>query len=58
MGDVRGAHRILVGKREGKRPLERTRRRWDDNIEIKLTSNGRAWTGFFWLKKGTSGELL
>jgi hypothetical protein len=58
MGDGRGAYRILVGKCEGKRPLERTRRRWDDNIEMNLTSIGRAWTGFFLMKKGTSGELL
>jgi hypothetical protein len=29
MGDTRNAYRILVGKREGKRPLGRPRRRWD-----------------------------
>jgi len=32
MGEDRGVHRVLVGKPEGKRPLERPRRRWEDNI--------------------------
>jgi DNA-binding IclR family transcriptional regulator len=58
MGDVRGAYMFLVGKREGKRQIKRTRSRWDDNIKMNLSSIGRAWTGFVWLKKGTSGELL
>jgi hypothetical protein len=30
------AYRILVGKPEGKRPLGRTRRRWEDNIKMDL----------------------
>jgi hypothetical protein len=29
-------HRILVGKSEGKRPLGRLRRRWEDNIKMDL----------------------
>ena len=29
-------HRVLVGKPEGKRPLERPRRRWEDNIKMDL----------------------
>jgi hypothetical protein len=32
----RNAYRLLVGKSEGKRPLERRRRRWEDNIKIDL----------------------
>ena len=32
MGEERGVHRVLVGKPEGKRPLERPRRRWEDNM--------------------------
>ena len=36
MGDRRGVYRVLVGKPEGKRPLERPRRRWDDNIKKDL----------------------
>jgi hypothetical protein len=36
MGEERGAHRVLVGKPEGKKPLERPRRRWEDNIKMDL----------------------
>ena len=36
MGERRGVYRILVGKSEGKRPLGRPRRIWDDNIKIDL----------------------
>jgi len=36
MGEGKGVHRILVGKPEGKRPLGRPRRRWDDNIKMDL----------------------
>ena len=40
MGEERGAYRVLVGKPEGKRPLERPRRRWVDNIRIDLQEVG------------------
>ena len=33
-------HRILMGKPEGKRPLGRPRRRWDDNIKTDLQEEG------------------
>jgi len=36
MGDRRGVYRVLVGKPEGKRPLGRPRRRWEDNIKMDL----------------------
>ena len=36
MGEERGAYRVLVGKPEGKRPLERPRLRWVDNIRMDL----------------------
>jgi hypothetical protein len=36
MGDRRGAHRSLVGKPEEKRPLERPRHRWEENISMDL----------------------
>jgi len=32
----RGVYRVLVGKPEGKRPLGRPRRRWEDNIKMNL----------------------
>jgi hypothetical protein len=36
MGDGRSVYRVLVGKREGKRPLGRPRRGWKDNINTDL----------------------
>jgi hypothetical protein len=36
MGEGRGVYRVLVGRTEGKRPLGRPRRRWEDNIKIDL----------------------
>jgi hypothetical protein len=36
MGEKRGAYRILVGRPEGRRPLGRPRRRWEDNIKTDL----------------------
>jgi len=42
MGEGRGVYRILVGKSEGKRPLGRPRRRWEDNIKMDLQEVGCA----------------
>ena len=36
MGERRGVYRVLVAKPEGKRTLERLRRRWEDNIKMDL----------------------
>jgi hypothetical protein len=36
MGERRGAYRALVGKPEGRRPLGRSRSRWEDNIKMDL----------------------
>jgi hypothetical protein len=36
MGEVRGAYNILVGRTEGRRPLGRPRRSWEDNIKMNL----------------------
>ena len=36
MGEGRVVHKVLVGKPEGKRPLGRPRRRWEDNIKMDL----------------------
>ena len=40
MGEKSGAYRILVGRPEGRRPLGRPRRRWEDNIKIDLREVG------------------
>jgi len=40
MGEGRGVHRVLVGKPEGKRTLERPRRRWEDDIKKDLREVG------------------
>jgi hypothetical protein len=40
MGEDSGVHRVLVGKPEGKRPLGRPRRSWEDNIKMDLQEVG------------------
>jgi hypothetical protein len=43
---MRNAYKILVGKPEGKRPLGRHRRRWDDNTRVDLREI--VWEGMDW----------
>jgi hypothetical protein len=40
MGEERGVHRVLMEKPEGKRPLGRHRRRWEDNIKMDVQEVG------------------
>jgi hypothetical protein len=47
MGERRGAYRALVGKPEGRKPLGRPRRRWEDNIKMNLRAVG--WEGADWI---------
>jgi hypothetical protein len=47
MGEKRNAYRLLVGKPEGKRPLERPRHRWVDNIRMDLEEVG--WHNVDWI---------
>ena len=59
MEEGRSVHMVLVGKPEGKRPLGRPRRRWEDNIKMIF----RKWervvgTGWSWLRIGTGGGRL
>ena len=42
-------YRVLVGKPEGKRPVERLRRRWVDNIRMDLQEVGCGYKGWFGL---------
>jgi hypothetical protein len=48
MGEGRGVYRVLVGKSEGKRPLGRPRRRWEDNIKMGLRE--RVLDGANWIQ--------
>jgi hypothetical protein len=43
----RGAYRALVGKREGRKPLGRPRRRWEDNVKMDLREVG--WGRIDWI---------
>jgi hypothetical protein len=49
MGEMRNAYIILVGKSEGKRPLGRPRRRWEDNIRMCLREIGCEGVGWIHL---------
>jgi hypothetical protein len=40
MAEDREVHRVLVGKPEGKRPLGKLRRRWEDNIKMDFQEVG------------------
>jgi hypothetical protein len=48
MGEGRNVYRILVGKPEGKRPLRRPMRRWENGIRTDLTEIG--WEGGEWIR--------
>jgi hypothetical protein len=50
-------YRVMVGKPEGKRPLGRPRRRWEDIIRMDLQDVG-VWTGLGWLRIETGGGQL
>jgi hypothetical protein len=43
MREGTGVYRVLVGRPEGKRPLGRPRRRWEDNIKLDLGEKVTGW---------------
>jgi hypothetical protein len=47
LGEKRNSYRILARKLEGKRPLERTRHRWEDNIKMDFREIG--WGAMDWI---------
>jgi hypothetical protein len=48
MGEERKVYKVLVGKPEGRRPLERPRRRWEDGIRMDLRKIGLG--GVDWIR--------
>jgi hypothetical protein len=47
MGEMRNAHKILVGKPGTMRTLRRSRQRWEDSIKMDLKETG--WKGMNWI---------
>jgi hypothetical protein len=47
MGEGRNVYRVLMGRPEGKSPLERPRHRWEDGIKSNLREIG--WGGVEWI---------
>jgi len=59
MGERRGVYRDLVGKPEGRRPLGRPRRRWEEMYKwIFRKLDVGVWTGLRWVRIGTGGGHL
>jgi hypothetical protein len=57
-GEGRKVYKVLVAKPEGKKPLERPRRRWKDRIRMDIREIGwEMWSGFVWLILGIGGGL-
>jgi hypothetical protein len=55
MGEERKVYKILVGKPDGRTPLGRPRRRWEDWVRMDLREIGLGvWIGFDWLRTGTA----
>jgi hypothetical protein len=48
MGEGRGVCKVLVGRPDGKRPLGRPRRRWEDNVKMKIKEIGMS--GAKWIR--------
>jgi hypothetical protein len=48
MGEERNVYKVLMGKSEGKRPLQRPRRRWEDGIRPDLREIG--WGSAEWIQ--------
>jgi hypothetical protein len=52
VGEGRGVYRTLVGRPEGKRPLGRPRRRWEDEIKMDFREIGIDGANWIWLAQG------
>jgi hypothetical protein len=58
MGEGRGVYRVSVGRPEGKRPLRRSRRRWEGNIKMDLREIGIDGANWIWLAQNRVQWLL
>jgi hypothetical protein len=58
MGEMRNAYKIFVGKYEGKRPLGRSRCRWEDSIKMDLKETWWEGVDSIWLRIRTGGGFL
>jgi hypothetical protein len=59
MGEGRNVYRVRMGNPGGKSPLERPRRRWENEVKMDLREIGwGVWSGFTWLKIRIVGGLL
>jgi hypothetical protein len=59
MGEERKVYRVLMEKPQGKRPLGRSKRRWEDGIRMNITKIGcGVRSGSSWLRIGAGGGLL
>ena len=52
MVEERGVYRVLVGKPEGRRPLDKPRRRWVDNIRMDVQEVGSGYMDWIGLAQG------
>ena len=54
MAERRGAYRVLLGRRDGKRPLGRPKLRWEDNINMDLQQVG--WEVMNWIDLASDSD--
>jgi hypothetical protein len=58
-GRGRNVYTVLVEKPEGKRPLGRSRHKWEDGLKMDLRETGLGvWSGLTWVRIGIVGGLL
>jgi hypothetical protein len=59
MREMKNSYKFLVRKPKENIPLGKARRKWDINIMLDLgKQSGEMWSGFVWLRIGTSDGVL
>jgi hypothetical protein len=56
VGEERSVYKVLMGKPEGRRPLERLRRRWEDGIRMDLREI--VWGSVDWIQLARNRDRL